>query len=94
MPTAVRPPPPPHSQRPIIPHIELGQDLTVELAESVQILLTQDTPLDLFTWAPPLGLSCGDCPEPLATPAETTTYTLTVEARAVVRLPTASRCRC
>lgn len=65
---------------PIIPHIELGQDLTVELAESVQILLTQDTPLDLFAWVPPQGLSCSDCPEPLATPAETTTYTLTVEA--------------
>lgn len=65
---------------PIIPHIELGQDLTVELAESTQILLTQDTPLDLFAWIPPLGLSCSDCPEPLATPAETTTYTLTVEA--------------
>jgi len=65
---------------PIIPHIELGQDLTVELAESVQILLVQDTPLDIFTWIPPQGLSCTDCPEPLATPAEATTYTLTVEA--------------
>jgi len=65
---------------PIIPHIELGQDLTVELAESVQVLLIQDTPLDLFTWMPPQGLSCNDCPEPLATPAETTTYVLTVEA--------------
>ncbi len=67
-------------KKPIIPNIELGPDLTVELAESIQLQLVQDTPLDLYAWAPPLGLSCIDCPEPLATPAETSTYTLTVEA--------------
>lgn len=65
---------------PIIPHIELGPDLTVELAENIQIPLLHDTPLNAFFWAPPQGLSCLDCPKPIATPAETTTYTLTAEA--------------
>lgn len=65
---------------PLIPNIELGQDLTLNLAESTQILLSHDTPLDSFAWTLKPGLSCYDCPEPLATPYETTTYTLTAEA--------------
>ena len=65
---------------PLIPNIELGQDLTVDLAESVQILLLQDTPLDSFFWLLKPGLSCYDCPQPIATPFETTIYTLTAEA--------------
>ena len=65
---------------PLIPNIDLGQDLTVNLAESAQILLAGNTALDSFTWTLKPGLSCYDCPEPIATPFETTTYTLTVEA--------------
>jgi gliding motility-associated-like protein len=65
---------------PLIPNIELGQDLSVDLAESAQILLIQDTPLDSFFWQLKPGLSCYDCPQPIATPFETTTYTLTAEA--------------
>jgi gliding motility-associated-like protein len=65
---------------PLIPNIELGQDLTVNLAESAQIQLAQDTPLDSFLWSLKPGLSCYNCPQPIATPFETTTYTLTVEA--------------
>lgn len=30
----------------------------------------------IFTWTPNEGLSCDDCPNPIATPEETTTYTL------------------
>jgi len=40
----------------------------------------QDTPLDSFFWLLKPGLSCYDCPQPIATPFETTTYTLTAEA--------------
>ncbi|MFN0033717.1 MAG: gliding motility-associated C-terminal domain-containing protein [Saprospiraceae bacterium] len=65
---------------PLIPNIELGQDLTVNLAESTQILLAHDTPLDSFAWSLHPGLSCYHCPQPFATPFETTTYTLTAEA--------------
>ena len=31
-----------------------------------------------YAWSPTEGLSCSDCPNPTATPSETTTYTLTV----------------
>jgi gliding motility-associated-like protein len=31
-----------------------------------------------FTWSPTNGLSCTTCPNPTATPAETTTYTVSV----------------
>ena len=31
-----------------------------------------------YTWAPGTGLDCTDCPHPIAAPAVTTTYTLTV----------------
>lgn len=65
---------------PLIPTIELGQDLTVNLAEGIQIQLAHNTPLDSFVWGLKPGLSCYDCPEPIATPYETTTYTLTAEA--------------
>jgi len=30
-----------------------------------------------YTWAPPLGLSCNNCANPIATPTVTTTYTIT-----------------
>ncbi|MEN0004132.1 MAG: choice-of-anchor L domain-containing protein [Bacteroidota bacterium] len=30
-----------------------------------------------YTWEPSTGLSCGDCPDPLATPDTTTTYVMT-----------------
>ena len=31
-----------------------------------------------YAWAPPEGLSCYDCPQPTASPQQSTTYTLTV----------------
>ena len=31
-----------------------------------------------YVWSPTEGLSCSDCPNPIAMPSETTTYTLTV----------------
>lgn len=37
------------------------------------------TPDFSYTWTPATGLSCTDCPNPVANPASTQTYTLTVE---------------
>lgn len=65
---------------PLIPEIELGPNLSVLLAESVFLNFSQSTPLDTFIWTPATGLSCTDCPEPIATPYHTTTYTLHVVA--------------
>ncbi|MEL6926227.1 MAG: hypothetical protein AAFO94_19450, partial [Bacteroidota bacterium] len=38
----------------------------------------QGTNSPTFTWAPATALSCTDCPNPIASPVVTTTYTLTV----------------
>jgi gliding motility-associated-like protein len=65
---------------PLIPVIELGPDLTVDLGESAGFQLLFNVPLDTFIWSPLPGLSCYDCPQPDATPYRTTTYSLTVEA--------------
>ncbi|HRI59042.1 MAG TPA: gliding motility-associated C-terminal domain-containing protein [Saprospiraceae bacterium] len=65
---------------PLIPVIDLGPDLTVDLGESVRTKLLFNVPLDTFIWSPLPGLSCYDCPQPEATPYHTTTYILTVEA--------------
>ncbi len=56
--------------------------------ESVQINLGQETQLDpiispanqvySFSWEPATGLSCTDCPNPIASPVITTPYELTV----------------
>ncbi|TAK42608.1 MAG: T9SS type B sorting domain-containing protein [Saprospiraceae bacterium] len=35
---------------------------------------------DSYAWSPPTGLSCTDCPSPVASPAASTTYTLLVNA--------------
>ncbi len=65
---------------PLIPVIDLGPDLTVDLGESARIKLLFNVPLDTFIWSPLPGLSCYDCPQPEATPYYTTTYILTVVA--------------
>lgn len=65
---------------PLIPEIELGPDLTVDLGEGTRLNLSFNVPLDTFIWSVLPGLSCYDCPQPEATPYHTTTYTLTVSA--------------
>ncbi|MEM1215087.1 MAG: gliding motility-associated C-terminal domain-containing protein [Bacteroidota bacterium] len=63
---------------PIIPNIELGEDLTVDLGESVAISVTSNVLLDTVSWSDEPGLSCYDCPQPTARPFNTTPYRLTV----------------
>lgn len=54
------------------PIIELGE--TVQLNLIVQPGITPDS----YIWSPSTGLSCSDCPGPIANPAATTTYFVTV----------------
>ena len=52
----------------------------VELGQGTEIM-SSFTPSDrpvIYTWTPPDGLSCSDCPNPSVIPPGTTTYTLTV----------------
>ena len=47
---------------------------TINQGESVQLQATGAT---TYSWSPSTGLSCSDCPNPVATPNMTTTYTVT-----------------
>ena len=44
---------------------------TIQVGDSVQINATGGV---TYTWTPETGLSCTDCPNPIATPTNTTTY--------------------
>ncbi|OJX35929.1 MAG: hypothetical protein BGO87_05520 [Flavobacteriia bacterium 40-80] len=53
---------------------------TVTEGESVQLNCTFSPyiPGNSYTWTPPNSLSCSNCPSPVASPQETTTYTVTI----------------
>ncbi|MCI5083010.1 MAG: T9SS type A sorting domain-containing protein, partial [Saprospiraceae bacterium] len=51
-------------------------DTLICSGQSVALQATYNT-VDSIAWTPETGLSCTDCPDPLATPVQTTTYTLT-----------------
>ncbi|MEM1323345.1 MAG: gliding motility-associated C-terminal domain-containing protein [Bacteroidota bacterium] len=54
-----------------VPHLALGQSMV--LAPAIE----SNQPLS-YHWFPAEGLSCTDCPNPVATPVNTTAYTLTI----------------
>lgn len=54
------------------PSLSLGTNTTVILGESVSLTATSST--NTYTWFPSTGLSCVNCANPLATPAETQVY--------------------
>jgi len=58
----------------------LDSEPEIRLGEAHQIRLVANTELDslLFDWSDAPGLSCYGCPEPLATPLESTRYTLEI----------------
>lgn len=47
---------------------------------AVQLRLTLDTTGTVIEWTPTTGLSCNDCPNPVATPTSSTTYAARVRA--------------
>ncbi len=82
--------------------------LSVDLPEDIILNLGNDLEIEAdfaassnvdFSWSPAESLSCDDCPNPMATPTRTTTYTLTVsddngcikEASVIVYLSTTRR---
>ncbi len=58
--------------------IDAGEDVSIRLGESTQLNAQTSGDLDdiIFTWTPSDSLSCIDCPDPVANPFNTTTYTL------------------
>jgi gliding motility-associated-like protein len=65
---------------PLIPDINLGADQTINLGDSIQLLLNQNIALAEIVWTPSTGLSCVDCPRPYARPGLPTTYIVEVTA--------------
>ncbi|MFK7904347.1 MAG: gliding motility-associated C-terminal domain-containing protein [Chitinophagales bacterium] len=64
----------------------LTLDQSVEEGSSVEIealVSTSDTDNLSFEWSPSTGLSCTDCLNPIATPTESTVYSLNVKTRGI-----------
>jgi len=57
-----------------LPVVSAGSNQSICLNDSAQLGATG---ADTFTWSPSTGLSCTNCPNPKASPATTTTYTVT-----------------
>ncbi len=56
------------------PEIQASPDITICLGDTTQ-LSTTNAPN--YSWSPPTGLSCTNCSDPLASPTQTTVYTVT-----------------
>lgn len=57
--------------------MDLGQDYLILLGDSIQLSAEFEHQDNMkFLWRPATGLDCTDCPNPIAKPKETTTYTL------------------
>jgi gliding motility-associated-like protein len=59
--------------------IDLGDDLQMELGDSLQLLPIVAQIPAIWTWNLDAGLSCYDCPRPFAMPLNDQIYTLTIE---------------
>lgn len=58
--------------------LDAGEDVTISGGESTQLEATVTNDLGgTYSWEPETGLSCTDCPNPVASPSSTTTYTVT-----------------
>ena len=58
------------------PVISAGFDVTIDLGNSTTLTATGTN--GTYTWSPPTWLSCVICVDPISTPDETITYTVTV----------------
>lgn len=63
-----------------IPVSVTPSSVTIDEGQSVNLFAstTSTIPGITYSWEPPSGLSCVDCPNPIATPTETTTYYVTL----------------
>ena len=58
----------------------LPATITVDRGDTIRFDLTADFAVESWTWSTDRGLSCTDCPNPLATPVYPVTYTVTATA--------------
>src|SRR5690606_29018827 len=60
-----------------LPTISAGNDVAICLGSSVQLQATGAGTGGTYKWVPSTGLSCSNCPDPIAGPVGTTTYIVT-----------------
>lgn len=63
---------------PLIPEIELGPDVTIDLGDSYNIQSFGNEYVLTYSWPLNIGLSCDSCKSPIATPYNSTLYVLNV----------------
>ncbi len=56
--------------------VYLGNDTTIQLGQSVNLNATGLSSNGVYSWTPPIDLTCITCPNPTSTPEETITYTV------------------
>jgi gliding motility-associated-like protein len=61
-----------------IPTVEAGQDKTIAVGSSVQLNAAISPDVTDIKWIPSNGLSCNNCPNPVARPTTDATYTIRV----------------
>lgn len=61
-----------------IPTVNAGPDQTIAIGSAVQLHATGSPDISWWKWSPPYQLSCVDCPDPFASPKQTTQYLLEV----------------
>lgn len=62
-----------------MPEIKAGYDTTINEGDSAKLYTTTDATWNVsYNWQPATGLSCANCPNPTASPTETTVYKVTV----------------
>jgi gliding motility-associated-like protein len=59
------------------PYFSVCCDTTIQIGGSTMLTTFGSSGTMTYVWAPPTGLSCTTCPNPIATPTVTTTYTVT-----------------
>lgn len=63
---------------PIAYQLSLGPNQSIVIDDSLTLNNSTNYPPVSFLWQPDIGLSCNDCPNPVASPPISTTYTLSV----------------
>ncbi|HZF99389.1 MAG TPA: choice-of-anchor L domain-containing protein [Chitinophagales bacterium] len=58
--------------------VEVSPDVTICPGQTTQMSVTGYSAGATFQWTPATGLSCTNCPDPVANPSTTTTYSVTV----------------
>ncbi len=61
-----------------LPEITINGEPEIAIGTGVTLPVTYSRNISTYTWTPASGLSCTDCPNPVANPSVNTTYTISV----------------